>query len=329
MLEVRDLELVEAILSHGNLARASRALGLGQPVLSRRLADIEHRVGGALFLRRYGRAEPTDLCRILSVHASDILDRVRGLERSLAETRGMQSMDLHIAAGGIAAETSVLTAAATMLSLRPETRLVAASMNWLDVLHAVREREAELGILDLSAVERDAADLVVEPLQRHPAFFVVRAGHPLAGRADVTLPEILAFPFVFLGKVPKWLVALFAKAREAAHAKGSVHPSFPALIHESPTASLQVVLASDAVAVAMMPIVRLALQTGEIVALPWQEPWARTNFGVIHVRGRLLSGAARSFIQVLREADTRVLAESGPLLEAVQGKGKHARTLRA
>lgn len=65
VLEICDLELVGAILTHGNFARASRALNLGQPLLSRRLADLEHRLGGPLFLRHHSRAEPTDLCRAL------------------------------------------------------------------------------------------------------------------------------------------------------------------------------------------------------------------------------------------------------------------------
>ncbi len=328
MLEVRDLELVEAILSHGNLARGARALGLGQPVLSRRLADLEHRLGGMLFLRHHGRAEPTDLCRALSADAHDILVRVRGLERSLTETRGQQTMDLRIAAGGIAAETSVLTAAAMMLARQPEIRMNIASMNWFDVLHAVREREAELGILDLSALERDTSDLIVEPLQQHPCFFVARSGHLLAKRSEVMLAEILGFPFVFLGKVPKWLVAIFAKAREAARADGAVHPAFPALIHESPTASLQVMLASDAVGVATMPVVQLALRTGEIVVLPWQEPWAKTNFGIIQVRGRSLSSAASTFMKLLREVDAQVLAETRPMLEAAFRQGQRRETAR-
>lgn len=320
MLEIRDLELVGAILTHGNFARASRALNLGQPLLSRRLADLEHRLGGPLFLRHHSRAEPTDLCRALWSGGDEILSRVRGLEATLAEARGQQLTDLRVAAGGIAAETSVLAAAALMLDRHPGVRLTVSTMNWLDVVSAVREREAELGVLDLTALDPESSDFIVEPLQRHRSFFVARPGHPLASLDRVTLAEILSFPFVFLGKVPAWLVVVFAKAREAGSAAGRVHPSFPALIHESPTAALQVVEASDAVAVGTMPIARHALRAGAIVALRWSEPWARTNFGILQVRSRGLSDSAANFIKVLREADEHAFAADEPLLDGVLGK---------
>lgn len=320
MLEVRDLELVDAILSHGNFARAARALGLGQPVLSRRLADLEHRLGGPLFLRHHFRAEPTDLCRSLSTEAEGILERVRGLERRLAGTRGQQASDLRIAAGGFAAETSVLAAAGLMMAQLPKVRVSVASRNWMDVLHTVREREAELGVLELTALEEGTTDFIVEPLLRHPAFLAVRAGHPLAERPGLTLPEILRFPLVFIGKVPTRIVGPFAAAREAALAAGSAHPAFPALIHESPSAALLALQGSDAVVVVTAPIARRALRAQDLALLPWHEPWATTGFGIIQTRGQRLSRAATAFVALLRDADARAFEDGAAMLTGLHDR---------
>ena len=133
-----------------------------------------------------------------------------------------------------------------MFGPRPSLRLGVTAMNWTAVADTVREREADLGVLEISDLGDEAADLVIEPLREHPAFFAARAGHPLAARAGLTLADILAYPLVLIGRTPKQYVALFAAAREAAQAGGTVHAAFPALLHESPSLALRAVAASDA-----------------------------------------------------------------------------------
>lgn len=317
MLEVRDLELVESIVTQGNFARAARVLGIGHPVLTRRLADLERRLGGALFVRSKRGAQQTDLCRAVLTDAGDILERMRQLERRLAEVRGKQTRDLRIAAGGYAAETCVLPAAGAMLGQDPRLRIHVSSMNWSDVLVAVREREAELGVLELSELG-DAADLVIEPLQRHPGFFLGRPGHPLAARDTVSLTDMLAFPFVFIEKAPTRVIAPFAAAREAAHARGDAHPAFPAAVHESPIAALRFISASDAVMVVTGPIAEMAVRAGLAMILPWpHEPWATTNFGIIRARGRSPSPGSVAFVECLRTADRAAFETGRALLEQV------------
>ena len=60
MLEVRDLELVEAITAHGSFARAARVLGVSQSALTRHVAALEQRLRGVLFGRRNQGIEQTD-----------------------------------------------------------------------------------------------------------------------------------------------------------------------------------------------------------------------------------------------------------------------------
>ncbi|MFN0116417.1 MAG: LysR family transcriptional regulator [Paracoccaceae bacterium] len=316
MLEIRDLRLVQAIVQHGNLARGARVLGIGQPVLTRRLADLEHRVGGALFDRAHRGAEPTDLCRALLTDAEAILSRMGTLERRLVEVRGQHRAELRVGAGGYAVETVAISAVAGMLSAQPSLRVRLLTMNWADTLTAVREREVELGILELAEVG-EAPDLVVEPMQRHPGFFVVRAGHPLLHQENLALADILRFPFIFLRKMPIRVLGPFAKAREAANEKGRAHPAFPAVIHESPAVALRIVLESDAVAAMTTPIVSSALRAGEIAVLPWRAAWVSTNFGIVRVRGLSPSPGSVKFVELLREADRRAFDAGQALLAAL------------
>jgi DNA-binding transcriptional LysR family regulator len=50
-LRFRDLELVRVLATTGSLRRAAAVLGLSQPMLSRRLRDVEHIMGAVLWVR--------------------------------------------------------------------------------------------------------------------------------------------------------------------------------------------------------------------------------------------------------------------------------------
>jgi DNA-binding transcriptional LysR family regulator len=65
-----DLELLDHIVRAGTLSGASRALGVDQTTVARRLASLERRIGVALFDRIGGRLSPTPTL-------SMVLDRLR------------------------------------------------------------------------------------------------------------------------------------------------------------------------------------------------------------------------------------------------------------
>jgi DNA-binding transcriptional LysR family regulator len=310
MLEVRELRLVQAIQEHGSLVRAARVLGMGQPALTRALAGLEAKVKGPLFDRSPKGVIATDLGRAILAEAQDILGRLARLDRYVAETRGDQVRDLVVIAGGYVGESVVLAAAMRMPALYPRIRLRIIQSNWADVPRAVVAREAAMGLLDLRGFDGDPG-LEVEPLRPQPGVFVVRAGHPLAGRAEVDLAAILGFPFVFIGRVPHPVQAPLAAARERARAVGALHPAFPALVHESPTVLLRLVAGSDAVMGATAAIAGQALASGELVALPWRAPWTSVHPGVVRLRGgRAMPEAEQAFLDLLRSADLEIEREA-------------------
>ena len=305
MLEVRELRLVQAIGEHGSLVRASRVLGVSQPALTRSLAALEARLQGRLFERNRQGVMATNLGRSLLAEGTDILDRIERLERTLTEVRGGQTGDLVIASGAYIAETVGILGTARMLAGHPMTRLRLLSVNWTDVPRLVHEREAQVGLVDLRGFKPDPG-LTVELLRPQPAVFVVRPGHELAGRPALKLSDLMAFPFVFIGRVPQAVQGPMAAAREAARAAGALHPAFPALVHESPTVALKAVRNCDAVAGVSVAIALEALQRGDVVALSFREPWMSVHPGILRLRNRAASDAEQAFLRELDDADASV-----------------------
>lgn len=302
MFEVRELRIVCAIHEHGSLARAARVLGVGQPALTRSLAAIEARVHGPLFERGRRGMTPTNLCRALLPEAGELLERLARLDRHIAEVDGARVRELSIAAGTYAVETVGMVAAARLLAAHPSVRVRLVAGNWADIPGALRDRKASLGLLDLSELG-DSADFKVETLRPQPGIFVVRPGHPLTQVVGLQLADIMAWPFVFVGRVPRRVQQPFLAARETARAAGRLHPAFPALVHESPTIALTAVWNSDAVAAVTVPITRDALETGKLVALPWRAPWMSVQHGVICLRHHRATEVEDAFLDLLRTAD--------------------------
>jgi LysR family transcriptional regulator for metE and metH len=89
-LEVRDLRLVRAVAAHGSLTQAGAVLHVSQPALSRHLAQLEARLGTALFVRTGVRMVPTGPGEILLRHAAVVLDDLAAAEDALQATRVQQ-----------------------------------------------------------------------------------------------------------------------------------------------------------------------------------------------------------------------------------------------
>lgn len=302
MFEVRDLRLVRAIREHGSLARAARTLGVTQPALTRRLAALEARLRGPLFERNARGTIPTDLGRTILAEAEDILSRLDNLGRRAGDGRGDQVRDLNLVAGFFMAETLCVVAAARMLSLFPTVRVRLSSANWADVPRALHDRAATIGFFDLRGITDDPG-LEIEPLRPQPALFVVRPGHPLVGRTDITLSDIMAFPMMLIGRQPAVVQTAMAEARSRARGAGGLHPAFPALVHESPTVALRALPHSDAITGLTFAVAGPALAAGEVAALRWRAPWVSVHPGIARLRHRALGEAEQAFLDLLRSVD--------------------------
>jgi DNA-binding transcriptional LysR family regulator len=316
MLEVRELHLVRVIAENGTLVRAARVLAVSQPALTRSLAALEGKLRGRLFERSRQGVVPTNLGRAVLAEAADILDRLDRLDRAVAEVRGGQVRELRIAAGQYVAESLGCRAAARMLGVYPATQLRLIPGDWVSVPRMVLAREASIGLLDVRGYGPDRG-LELETLRPQPGVFLARRGHPLMSLPAPTLADVMAFPLTILGRVPQPLQGPMAAGREAARLAGNAHPAFPALVQESPTAAVELLRHCDAVVPVTMSIAEAALRGGDVVAVPWREPWLSLHPGVVRLRGRPPSEAEQAFLDLLRDTDRLIESEGSARLAAL------------
>ncbi len=257
----------------------------------------------------------TDLGRAFIADAAEVLARMSDMQRHLAEVRGGQVRDV-VVGGHYVMETIGLVAAARMVATFPTIRVCAGSMTWTGLQGALLSREAHLCIGDLRGLRLDPG-LEVEHLPPLPGVFVVRPGHPLVGRASITLAEVLAYPLITLGHLPREVQGPLATAREGARAAGPLHAAFPALMQERPTVAMTLLAHSDAVAPVPIALAARRLCAGDVVALPWRAPWLSVHPGVIRLRGRRPSEKETRFLDLLRSASKEADAEAAAWCESL------------
>lgn len=139
-----DVQLFLAIAEAGSLSAAAKRLGVGQPTVSRRLAELEYRVGAPLFTRQVAGATPTSAGERLLAPARQMAEWAGEVERAadLGGSGGPRGTVRVTAAPGVAFDF-LAPLAAVVRERYPELRLeVLSAVERLDLLRG----EADLAL---------------------------------------------------------------------------------------------------------------------------------------------------------------------------------------
>ena len=90
-----------AVMREGSLSAASRDLGLAQPTLGRQIAELEHRLGAALFIRSPRGLVPTDTARDIAPHAEAMAAAAGAIVRAASGETGRVAGIVRITASEI------------------------------------------------------------------------------------------------------------------------------------------------------------------------------------------------------------------------------------
>jgi DNA-binding transcriptional LysR family regulator len=195
MFELRDLECFLAIVEHKTFHRAAKACGIAQPPLSRRIAALEHGLGGALFIRNSRRTQLTDLGVVFAREARIVVEQARMAQRVARDfNRGLTG---HLRIGYVGSSGYAIIPAA-IRSFRLEYPQATVS---IEAIQGHRQVEAlRIGSVDI-ALNRGAIDssgLRVQRLRSDRFLLAIATGHRLAARKRVPMKEIAGEAFVAL-----------------------------------------------------------------------------------------------------------------------------------
>jgi molybdate transport repressor ModE-like protein len=294
-LKLSQLRLVAAIEDTGSVSAAAQALNLSQPAASRMVAEMETEFGAALFERHARGVRLTPLGAALARHARAVLQQIAEAERELGDLKSGRRGVVSIGAVTGPAFDLLPEAVSQVRAAAPEIEL-SVKIDSSNVL----ARDLMAGALDL-ALARVPDDFDAQTFESHAAgveeaALVVRRRHPLLESAPASLAELSACEWVVQPRgtpLRRAVEALFVDAR--------LTPPRRLLATTSLTMTLMTVARTDAVAAVSRAVARFACERdGALSVLAASFRIAMQPYGLLSLRGRPLSPAARTVCETLR-----------------------------
>lgn len=308
--ELRLLQYAQALAQHAGFSRAAEALGISQPTLSRGIKELETRVGVPLFHRSRLGNELTDFGRVFMQHAEGLIEGARDLEREVDQVRGVVTAEVSAVLGPYVVDAIGERIAGLFTVSHPDVRLRLDMCDPAAVARAIRSRSVDLGLAEDTVNAADDEIETVTSLAPIRGWVFVRSGHPLASRPEVTLTDLLDFPFAQVVMLPPRLLKPMLAARRPP-AGGPALP-FPALECATVRLAIGAVAHSDAFTFGTLAQVRHDLAAERIVPL-MQPPWLHSSWSIVRLRNRAMTPAMLALVASIKQAHAAVLLENEEL----------------
>ena len=299
-----DLRLAHCALmldKHRSFARAAAAVGVTQPTFSRSIAALEANLGVRLFDRSRRRVEPTAEGRVFLAHAANLLAVAKQLREELQDLGGLRSGELSIGAGPYPLEISVLEAAARLSAKHPAVRIEIIEGQWREFMPKLLAGQIDIAVAETSVMAAEPR-LTIELLPVHTGVAFCRPGHPLAGRRNLKLAEILAYPLVGV-RIPPRLSAFLSYGSDVARADPRTGDLLPRITTTSFAGAREIVRRSDGVGFAALTQIAEDVRYGRLTTLDFDARDITTAYGIVRLVDRTPSPAALAFMQLLREVE--------------------------
>ena len=174
-MELDHVEAFVAIVRHGGFTRASAALHLSQPAVSRRIGLLETELGAPLFERLPAGPLLTEAGHAFLPHAEALLASMRDGAEAVASLQG-SSGAVTLALVGTLASTALTGRLKRFREQHPQVDLRVRTALSAEVSALVRRGDANLGLRYHADPELDS-----EVVYEEPMLPVCAPDHPLAG----------------------------------------------------------------------------------------------------------------------------------------------------
>jgi DNA-binding transcriptional LysR family regulator len=191
-VEIAQIEAVLAVADELHFGRAAERLHVSQPMVSRRISDLEREIGGRLFERTSRRVQLTPLGRSfvesLTPGYAQITAALRRARTSAVEPGGSVTVGFTTTTEG----PGITSLVEAHRAAHPASTVKLRQVPTMDPYTALRAGQIDVLINWLAGGE---PDLTFGPeIDRQDRLLAVSSGHPLARRQHVHLEDLAGLP---------------------------------------------------------------------------------------------------------------------------------------
>jgi len=305
MIDVRRLQILQAVVETGSVAAAADLLSYSPSAVSQQMSTLE-RETGVLLLERAGRGvRPTDAALLLCEHTSRVLASIRDAEDALAALRAGNVGRIRLGAFPTAGASLVPGALAAFRAMHPNIALDLVVAEVDEAIASLRRGSLDIAVAiqTRSPGDRPVDDgLVHRHLLADPFRAVLPRSHPLAAKRSVDLALLASERWIGVSSCPNYCQVVV----EGACVQAGFRPEYAIEADEYPTAQGFV---AAGLGVALVPMLALGSSTHPGVAVrrlkgsqPTRQVWAVTRSAIADQAPVLamlacLQGAAEEFVR--------------------------------
>ena len=284
-VDLKSLRLLVAVCDRGNIKRAAIEHHIEPSAISKRIAQLESLLGTRLLIRGRRGVLPTPACEALLEHCRALEHTLERIEVDAAAFAGGLRGQVRLVATASAIAESLLDDIAAFMR-EPSNRGIQVEIEErlsVEVARAVRNGTASLGVC------WDSVDLTGVSQRRYRTdelILAVHPSHPLAIRRSLRFEKTLDYEHIGLPPA----TAVYSMLHRAAAQAGRTL-SYRVVVSTF-DAALRVVRANLGVSVIPREVSRLQIDTGQIVAIPLCNAWARRQFALCFRDASQLTPAA-------------------------------------
>ncbi len=299
-MNLRQIELLRAVIRCETTVRAAQELGLSQPAVSNAIKHLESQVGFPLFERVNNRLFPTAEARTLYEESEPIFTLHAALEARVQDIKENRAGHIRIIATPPLGYGVLPAALRNFLVKRPKVRVSFDVRRFEHVLESVENGTAELGFV--MGMDDDRG-LDAETFFTGDMVCVMRPEHPMAAKATVTPEDLREVPYIALEQGTRMGTIV-----RRAFAEAGVPFRFSVEVRYCNTAC---VLAESGVGIAVVDPLSPVFSGHYDLAIRPFAPASRVTASAVRSRKRPISRAADAFLREVRLVAAETAAKLG------------------
>ncbi len=291
-MDLDQLQLFKDIVQARSISRGAAMNGLTQSAASQAVQELERRLGVQLLDRSRRPLNVLPAGQLLHDFARDVLRRKQDLLAQLEELKAERSSVVRVAAIYSVGLGEMAKLEEEFRRRMPGVRIEVSYLRPEKVYQAVAEDRVDLGLVSYPASTREVA---ATPWREEPMVVACNPQHRLARRKSLAVAELDGEMFIgFDEDLP------ISREIERFLREHGVRVQVP-LRFDNIQSMKEALRLEPAVAILPLPMLAGDVEEGRLVAVRLEEPLKRP-LGVLHRRRKVLTRAARAFLEVLRQA---------------------------
>lgn len=291
--KLRQLQYFIAVADTGSISGAAQLLSISQSTVTESVKELEADLGFPL-IDRHGRGVSlTHKGQLFLRHAQRILETVADARRSLAEEGPATAGELHVGVTSLVAGYVFSDLLARYRRAHPGVTVSAVEDNRDYLQHLLINGELDVAVMVVPDRATDSA-LQIELLGEEPYQVWLPLGHPLAGRAEVTLAEAAQEAHIVL---------TVDEIEETTRAFWTEHGFRPRTAFRTRSVEAVRSLVATGAGITILPALVYrpwSLEGDRIEARPASEPLPTVKVGIAWRKGARMARIAADFVAIGR-----------------------------